>query len=215
MSRVRRALLLALAAAFSAAAGAQDRPGDFDFYVLSLSWSPTWCATDGQGSSSPQCRRGSGFGFVVHGLWPQYEEGYPESCYDGRAPWAPEKIATEMADLMPDRDLVFHEWRRHGTCSGLAPEDYFKLGREAYERIAIPAIFQAPAHDQLTSASNAEQAFIAANAGLDADGIAISCDAGFLDEVRICLTRALAFRSCAEVDRRGCRQQELEVPAAD
>ena len=215
MRRVARALLLALAAAFSAGARAQDRPGDFDFYLLSLSWSPTWCATDGQGSGSPQCRRGAGFGFVVHGLWPQYEEGYPESCYEGSASWVPEKIATEMADLMPDRDLVFHEWRKHGACSGLSPEDYFAATREAYERIAIPAVFEGPAEDQTLSASDAEQAFIAANPGLDPDGIAISCDAGLLEEVRICLTPDLAYRSCAEVDRRGCRQQELEVPVAD
>lgn len=209
--RAARALLLALAATLPAAARAQDRPGDFDFYVLSLSWSPTWCATDGQGSGSPQCRRGAGFGFVVHGLWPQYEEGYPESCFEGRAPWAPDEIAAEMADLMPDRDLVFHEWRRHGTCSGLSQEDYFAATRAAYERIAIPAAFEDPAKDLTLSAREAENAFIAANNGLKADGIAIACGDGTFEEVRICLTRDLAFRACEEVERRGCRQRGLHL----
>ncbi len=207
----RAALGLTLAAALPAGAWAQDRPGDFDFYVLSLSWSPTWCATEGRSSGSPQCRPGAGFGFIAHGLWPQYEEGYPESCYEGRAPWVPDEIAEEMADLMPDRNLVFHEWRKHGTCSGLSPEEYFAATREAYQRIAIPAAFDSPARSLTLSAREAEEAFVAANPGLDADGVATSCDAGFLEEVRICLTRSLAFRACEDVDRRGCRQRELHL----
>ena len=209
--KAARALLTALAIA--SPARAEDGPGDFDFYVLALSWSPTWCATEGRGSASPQCHEGAGHGFVLHGLWPQRENGRPESCYEGRAPWVADEIALEMADIMPDRELVFSEWRKHGTCSGLSPEAYFATSREAHDRIAVPPAFAARG-DHTISASQAEESFIAANPGLETDGIAISCADGLLKEVRICLTRTLGFRSCAEVDRRGCRQKRLDLPAA-
>ena len=50
-------------------------PGKFDYYVLALSWSPEFCHSH---PANAQC---SGhFGFVVHGLWPQFVDGYPEHC---------------------------------------------------------------------------------------------------------------------------------------
>jgi ribonuclease T2 len=211
--KAARALLAALAI-IASPGRAEDRPGDFDFYVLALSWSPTWCATDGRGSASPQCGAGAGRGFVLHGLWPQHETGWPESCYQGHAPWVADEIAAAMADIMPDRELVFGEWRKHGTCSGLSPADYFATSRDAHDRIVVPPAF-APPGGRTISASEAEQSFIAVNPGLMAGGIAIACADGLLTEVRICLTRTLGFRSCAEVDRRGCRQKQLELPAAE
>jgi ribonuclease T2 len=211
--KAARALLTALAI-IASPGQAEDRPGDFDFYVLALSWSPAWCATDGRGSASPQCGAGGDRGFVLHGLWPQYEAGRPEFCYEGRAPWVADEIAAEMADIMPDRELVFSEWRKHGTCSGLSPASYFATSREAHDRIVVPPAF-AGRGSRSISASDAEQSFISVNPGMEADGIAISCADGLLEEVRICLTRALGFRPCADVDRRGCRQKRLELPAAN
>src|SRR5499427_7603553 len=64
-------------------ADAQDRwqsaPGQFDYYVLSLSWSPSFCETATGNARRQQCGARP-FSFVVHGLWPQYEHGFPESC---------------------------------------------------------------------------------------------------------------------------------------
>ena len=116
---------------------------------------------------------------------------------------------------MPEPRLVFGEWRKHGTCTGLSPDGYFALTREAYERVAIPAEFAAPDRHRTVSAGAVEQAFVAANPGLKPDGIAISCAEGFLEEVRICLTKDLSFRACREVDRNGCRQERLALPAAN
>ena len=164
--------------------------------------------------ASPQCGAGGARGLVLHGLWPQHETGRPESCYQDRAPWVADEIAAEMADIMPDRELVFSEWRKHGTCSGLSPAGYFATSREAHDRIVVPPAFAARG-GRTISASEAERSFIAVNPGLEADGIAIACADGLLKEVRICLTRTLGFRSCEEVDRRGCRQKRLELPAAN
>lgn len=199
-------LLLALAPSIARA----DSPGDFDFYVLSLSWSPTYCAGEGRNDRF-QCG-GRPFAFVAHGLWPQNERGYPRDCASPRGSGVPRAIVDSMLDIMPSPGLVRHEWRAHGTCSGLNQAQYFDLVRRAFDRVRIPAPF-VDVDDYLTVSPFAvEAAFRAANPGLRTDGIAVSCDARRLKEVRICLTRDLAFRPCPEVDRGACRRDRLVMP---
>jgi ribonuclease T2 len=196
-----------------AAAQGGDRPGEFDFYVLSLSWSPTYCATTGERRGDErQCGAGKAHGFVVHGLWPQYERGFPSDCrVTGRTPTRAQVDA--MLDLMPSPGLVRHEWRKHGTCTGLDPQSYFALARKAARSVAIPEAFQSARDDRSTSPADVERAFIAVNPRLRPSMIAVGCSGRMLSEVRICMTKDLAFRPCAEVDRRACRADRLEAPA--
>lgn len=206
--RVRAAALCSFLLSIAGAAQAAD----FDFYVLALSWSPAWCASAQARPDSAQCAKDSGLGFVVHGLWPQYETGYPEYCASARVP---EPVVDSVLDIMPDRRLVEHEWRKHGTCSESPAADYFATTRAAFERVTVPAEFENVAENRTASAAAIEAAFAAANPGLPADGIAIVCSDGWFREVRVCLERSLAFRSCEEVDTQGCRQKSLRVIAAD
>ncbi len=197
----------ALAALTSASLGA-GRPGDFDFYVLSLSWSPSYCET-ARRPDPEQCAAGDK-GFVVHGLWPQYERGYPDYC--ARTARLPRSIVASVADLMP-ASLAQYQWEKHGTCAGLRPERYFDLVRRARERVAIPDAF-APLDDPLrTSPQAVEQAFLAANPGMSERGIAVTCSRSGTIEVRICLTQRLDFRRCTEVDAGACRERTIELPA--
>lgn len=208
---IRIAALASLLAVAAFPASAQGRPGDFDFYVLSLSWSPTYCATDHR-PDPLQCRDGARHGFVVHGLWPQNESGYPESCPTDEPLRVPRDLAESIHDIMPSLDLIGHEWRKHGTCSGLTQEDYFATTRAAFGKIAIP--------DELESGGThlssraIEQAFAAANPGLGERAMAVSCKSGRFAEIRICMTRDLDFRRCAEVDSRGCSERRLQVPSS-
>jgi ribonuclease T2 len=121
----------------------QNTPGQFDFYVLSLSWSPSFCeevAERGSGGRSQQAQCGGRpFSFVVHGLWPQYEHGYPEYC--DRDSWLDRNVMTSMLDLMPAPGLIFNEWKKHGTCSGLAARGYFEAIRRARAAVKIPPEF--------------------------------------------------------------------------
>lgn len=201
----------ALAVFTAAPAAAQDKPGAFDFYVLSLSWMPSFCADNS--ASSQTCHTRSNAGFLLHGLWPQKEHGYPEYCAGRRPERIAAEIGTSMIDIMPDRRLVFSEWRKHGACSGLAPEPYFALARKAFERISIPASLKQVNAPTTLSAQAVEAAFVASNPGLTGDGIALSCPEGRIGEVRICMTRDLSFRTCPEVDARGCHKTSLAVPA--
>ncbi len=199
-------------AAFLLAAGpalAAGIPGDFDFYVLSLSWSPTYCATDSRPDPA-ECNRH--FGFVVHGLWPEYENGYPSDCPSNMPRTVRQATVDALADIMPGAGLINHEWRTHGLCSGLNQEAYFATLRRALAAVTVPASLSEARRDRKTSPRAIEQAFIAANPRLSETGIAVTCTRGLLDEVRICLTRNLAFRHCPAIDRRGCGVPDVTVP---
>lgn len=204
-------LLALLAAMGAASAQDRDQPGRFDFYVLALSWSPTYCAETK--SKAQQCSGGKSHGFVVHGLWPQYVRGYPDFCA-ARAPYVPDATVDGVFDIMPSKGLILHEWRKHGTCTGLSPEAYFDLVRKARARIAIPEVFAAPTRAFSMTSAEIEDAFRGANPGLGADMVAVDCGGGRFREVRVCLTKDLTFTSCAEVDQRACSaKRTLSVPA--
>jgi ribonuclease T2 len=209
---------LVLIVCAAAPAAAQDRrqnaPGAFDFYVLSLSWSPSFCAEaeerGGRGNRSQQCS-GRPYSFVVHGLWPQYEAGYPEYC-EQPAPRLPRNIMTSMLDLMPAPGLIYNEWDKHGTCAGLPAKAYFEAVRKARAAIKIPPEFLDLSEAKTVAPSAIEDAFIKANPKLTNSAIAVTCNRTRLSEVRICLSKDLAFRSCDEVDRQACRRDEVNMP---
>lgn len=193
----------------SAATAEADTPGDFDFYVLALSWSPSWCEAEGD-EDHPQCDGSRPFAFVVHGLWPQYERGWPEFCDFRDEPTRREVEA--MTDIMPSRGLVRHQWRKHGSCSGLDPDDYFDLVRDAQRKVRIPPALSRLDRYVTVDPDAVETAFRAANPDIPANGIAVTCDGRRLREVRVCLTADLDFRSCDEVDRKACERDTIVMP---
>jgi len=185
----------------------------FDFYVLALSWSPGYCTSEGERANRQQCGQGADFDFIVHGLWPQFDRGWPEFC-DTDEPLSVERDRAEaMADIMPSTGLVRHQWKKHGSCTGLTQADYFATTREAFARVAIPETFLDRASIQRLEPESVEQAFLDANPDLPATSVAVTCDRRFLRDVRICLTRDLAgYASCPEVDRRDCPLPTVVVP---
>jgi ribonuclease T2 len=204
-----RQFLLAIAALCcgGAASAEGERAGDFDYYVMSLSWSAAWCALEGDARNDPQCDAGRGLTFVLHGLWPQYETGWPSYCRTTeRDPTRAE--TAEMADVTGGSGLAFYQWKKHGRCSGLSARDYYKLGRQAYERVTIPALFADVSRQLDVPASVIEDAFLEANPGLSRDEITITCQDGLIQEARICLTPDLGFRRCGDDVIRDCRLKD-------
>jgi ribonuclease T2 len=200
----------------AAGAPAQDRrqnqSGQFDFYVLALSWSPTYCEASAEKGRAPkeQCG-GRPYAFIVHGLWPQYERGFPEYCQNP-APRLDRNIVSSMLDLMPAPRLIFHEWDRHGVCSGLGARGYFDTVRKARAQVKIPDAYIELSKPMTVTPDEVESAFVASNPGLTRKGIAVTCDSRRVQEVRICLTKDLNFRDCEDVDRRACRRDRLVMP---
>ncbi|WP_350335049.1 ribonuclease T2 [Coralliovum pocilloporae] len=208
---------LALALWFSAGnAHAADRssrgvPGEFDYYVLALSWSPSYCDAAGDRANRLQCSSGRRFSFVVHGLWPQYERGWPQYC-DRDAGRLTRSQVDSVLDIVPSPGLVRHEWQKHGTCSGLSGDGYLEHLRKAYDKVRIPEAFARIDRYLTVDPIKVEKSFLKINADLPGDGIAVTCDRRRLREVRICFTRDLEFRPCHAVDTRACRKRRVVMP---
>src|SRR5260370_12829210 len=221
ISRFLISLALLACAALTGLAGtasAQDRrqntPGEFDFYVLSLSWSPSFCEAASErgsgGRSQVQCGDRP-FSFVVHGLWPQYEHGFPNYC-QRPSPRLDRNIMSSMLDLMPAPGLIFSEWDKHGTCSGLSARAYFETIRKARSAVKIPEEFLEFSEPKTISPIHTEDAFIKVNPRSAASAIAATCDKTQLGELRICMSKDLQFRACEEIDRRACRRDRVIMP---
>ncbi len=201
---------LALARRHPHAAAPTDVPGHFDYYLLALSWSPGYCVV--HPGDRNQCQ-GRGFGFLLHGLWPQNNSGgYPQTCETNVGV----DHAAELVGrgLYPSPQLMAHEWEHHGTCSGLAPMDYFRTADRATAVLRIPSAFEAPRTDQHLSPEQILAAFGAANPALPPHAMAVGCSRNELSEVRLCLTRNLLPRPCGHGVRNSCPAAPILVRAA-
>jgi ribonuclease T2 len=183
------------------------RAGEFDYYVLALSWSPNWCALEGDARGSDQCDTRHDHGWVLHGLWPQYHRGWPSFCSTARRP--PSRgMTAAMADIMGSGGLAWHQWRKHGVCSGLSAAEDFTLSRAAYDGITRPEVFRRLDRPVRLPAQVVEEAFLKANPRLDRDGITITCKDGHIQEARICLSRDLDPVPCGRDVVRDCRMRD-------
>lgn len=198
---MRHLLVILLALLPLTARGDGERAGDFDYYVLALSWSPNWCALEGDERDAEQC--GEDFGWVVHGFWPQYEEGWPAYCPTvERSP--SRQVTAAQADLFGAGGAAWYQWKKHGVCSGLSAEHYYRLAREAWARVNRPEVLRKLDRPVRLPASVIEQAFLQANPGWEPDMVTITCRSGHIQEARICFTRALEPRACGADVVRDC-----------
>ena len=205
-----RTHLLAAAVLFGAGSAAAD---DFDYYVGVFSWNATWCALEGDARDAPQCDPREDIGFVLHGLWPQYEDGgWPEYCETGvRDPRRAETDA--MADVFGSRGLAWHQWKKHGRCAGLDPADYFALAREIWEGVSRPQALRQLGRDVRIDPDVVEAAFLDANPALKGTGVSVNCRDGHVYEVRVCFSKALTPRACTGKVARDCRLDSALLPA--
>lgn len=187
---------------------ADDTPANFDFYLLTLSWAPEFCAMHTSSRSSAECDTKRHNGLVVHGLWPENNNGsYPEKC----APAQPVAQATvqQMLTIMPDRGLIQHEWATHGTCSGLSTADYFSNIQTAFGKLQVPQELRAVTPQSNMSPSEIEQKFAVANHA-SPEAFRVFCSGGELAAVEVCLTKDLQFRRCGPAVR-DCRASQVTV----
>ncbi|MFV0410621.1 MAG: ribonuclease T2 family protein [Paracoccus sp. (in: a-proteobacteria)] len=190
------------------AGGSTGKAGEFDYYVVALSWSPNWCAANFDKRDTAQCDEGGKVDFVLHGLWPQYEDGWPQNCRTTeRDPARRESQA--MADIMGSGGLAWYQWQKHGRCTGLSAAAYYDLSREAFDAITLPEYFVDLSKDISIPPTLIEDAFMEANSTMSRDGITVTCTGEDLQEVRICLTRDLKPRDCAPDTVRDCTRKAV------
>lgn len=189
-----------------------ERAGDFDYYVMSLSWSANWCALTGDARGDPQCDAGRGLTWTLHGLWPQYEDGYPSYCRTtARDPSRGETAA--MADIMGGPGLAFYEWKKHGRCAGISANDYYTKARNAYQAVTIPPVFAKITKDLKVPADVIEGAFLESNPQFSADQITVTCSDGMIQELRVCLTTDLNPRRCGSDVIKDCTLKDALLDA--
>ncbi|MEB4591968.1 ribonuclease [Candidatus Thiothrix sp. Deng01] len=194
---------------------ADGEPGKFDYYVMSLSWSPDYCASSPSASNNdPQCAVGKKLGFVLHGVWPQYNRGYPSDCSDDKMP---ESLVKKYQGLYPSKKLYFHEWEKHGTCSGLTPDKYLSFSQQLKGSLAIPANYDQPAKPFRVTADALKKDFIAANPALQAGDLSVFCSGSgrFLQELRVCYSQDGKPAECGKdvlaSSRKSCGQPDFLV----
>jgi ribonuclease T2 len=197
----------------------RSQAGVFDYYLLAMSWSPTFCAENGhRGGNEDQCApRARPYAFVLHGLWPQHNRGWPEDCASSDRGFVPRPVARRMLDIMPSERLVFHEYRKHGTCSGLGVDGYFDLARQLFQKVRIPQRYVNVEDNRLFVGVNEVVAdFVRENPGLKPDMVVVSCGGpgNRLKEVRVCFDKGGDFRACGhnETQRRLCAADRMFVP---
>jgi len=181
---------------------------DFDYYLLTLSWAPEFCATNPSGKSSAECAPNKHMGLVVHGLWPQYNNGkWPQGC--STSPPVSSATVNHMMPIMPGSSLIQHEWAKHGTCSGLSTQDYFAAIEKLYTGLQVPGDFKKPTNKAETSPSDVEGEFASAN-GAPKEAFRISCPQNEFSAVEICLTRDMQYQACPSTVKE-CRTSQIEV----
>lgn len=184
---------------------------DFDYYVLALSWTPSFCAIEGDAKGRDQCDDRHDYGWTLHGLWPQYHQGWPDYCQTlERAP--SRRMTNEMTDIMGASGLAWHQWNKHGTCSGLSAGAYFDLSRQAYEGVVRPQVFRKLTDTVKLPASVVEDAFLKANPNLDQDMLTVTCKSNHIQEVRICLSKTLEPVPCGRDVIKDCTLSNALFP---
>jgi ribonuclease T2 len=168
---------------------------DFSHYLLVLSYAPDFCAQPTGRKDPRECSPGRKLGFIVHGLWPQNDNGRgPENCSGSPVS---RSIIQATLPYIPVDSLIQHEWRTHGTCSGLTSADYFAALRKARDSIQIPADLNQPGQSLTLTQAQIQAKLAAANPHLPAGAIALSCYRdNELQEIRICLNKDLTPRPC-------------------
>ncbi|HKD06204.1 MAG TPA: hypothetical protein VKB79_09915 [Bryobacteraceae bacterium] len=167
----------------------------FAYYLLVLSYAPDFCDQPTGNKDPRECGAGRHVGFVVHGLWPQGETSRgPENC--GSASPVGQSIIDAMLHYFPTESLIQHEWKAHGTCSGLSVDDYFAAVKKARDSVTIPDALT-PSSQLSLAPADIESELASANPRFAASAFRVSCYPDKeLQEVRICLNTDLTPRAC-------------------
>jgi ribonuclease T2 len=173
-----------------------SQPGAFSYYMLVLSYAPDFCAEPGGPKNYRECGPGRRIGFVVHGLWPESGTGRgPEDC--GTVSPVSQAIIGMTLSYIPTESLIQHEWRTHGSCTGLDAASYFGFLRKARDLVRIPPDLDQPSQPLQLSQPDLDGRMAAANSSFPRDAFQLSCYRDdSLQEVRICFNKDLSPHSC-------------------
>jgi ribonuclease T2 len=204
--RVSTVFIIVAALALTYNAIQNNKP--FDYYILALSWSPSFCLNNPEHKKSAQCTETDRDTFIVHGLWPQYINGWPSWCDTGQHNIAP-SVMKSMQDIMPGERLIQHQWRKHGSCTGLSSHEYFEKTLKAYKSIVLD--FKDISGSEQSTASIIEN-ILAQNTKLRKENFILTCRNRRLHELRVCLSKSLKFIPCQNLETSMCEREIIYLP---
>lgn len=182
-------------------------PGQFDLYLLTVSWEPGYCATSA-GKGTAECKNPPRF--ALHGLWPENTNGtYPAFC----VPAAPgPSDPSVFQDLYPDPSFLLSEWNKHGVCSGTSADTYFTNARQALQSLSLPPTLTG---DQVPPSLTPEallQLFATANPGKPPDAFRLSCGSNHFSAIQMCVDKTMQPVSCAQIKTCGATSVVIDPP---
>ena len=186
-------------------------PGQFDYYVLNLSWAPEFCHTLETLSPAERAEKGSEECATPHtsvlpGLWPQNFDGtYPASCAERPGPVHPER----NLDMTPSLPLLKHEWAKHGTCTTLSPEAFFATARQVYSSVEFPQTFKRLDHEIMLRPDEILDMFYKANPSFPEGSFVLSCGHNYLTAIEACFSKEGKPIACQNL--RSCRANVVKV----
>lgn len=185
-------------------------------FLLSLSWSPTYCLEQDPRGKTPQCQinKPKKYRFIVHGLWPQpiTDTGgkHLNYCRDVSVKLEA-SIVKNYFYLMPSSGLMLHQWRKHASCGNFTQKIYFKTIENMYEQFKIGNLL----HD-ITATTNYDLKMIIQKItshipNITTDNIVIACRNNQLSEVRVCLNNDYTVRKCyySEIKSGRCSKDSI------
>ena len=143
-----------------------------------------------------------------HGLWPQASSGPPPMSCSNASPVAAATV-DHMVNFMPSRGLIQHEWQEHGSCSGLSAQDYFAQAEKAFTHVQVPQQYRSMDHEQQFWVADIEKKFSEANQA-PTWAFRISCHAGELVSLEVCVDKNLQYRRCTKSVRE-CPVSQVEM----
>ena len=182
------------------------RAEGFDYYTFAISLTPAFCDQNPKWRNSVQCRER--LPLSVHGLWPERKQGRtPENCSGGVLALSP-TLEKNLRGTMPDASLRQYQWKKHGRCSGLAPEAYFAMIDREFMEMKWPDLLKPRGRDTIVERDVVLREIRRLNPGLPERGVMLRCEKGgrppLLNEIRICLDASGRPADCAANYRPNC-----------
>ncbi|WP_318437042.1 ribonuclease T2 [Photobacterium leiognathi] len=173
--------------------------GDFDSYVLALTWQPGFCEHFSYKGTKPECNAINDgklkiTNLTLHGLWPNKASCGTSYGYCDRYARLDLSRSTikEIAPWMPNfyyqTKFGEYEWKKHGTCQTRNADDYFLTATKLVEKVDASPIGQFIKDNigRNVSVSSFKKQ-LTSKFGSDAvDRISLACTQGkYLNEVRL------------------------------
>jgi ribonuclease T2 len=103
-----------------------------------------------------------------------------------------------------------HEWSKHGTCTTLAPDEFFAQAHKAFHSLRIPKVFKDLDHEVSLKPDEILGSFAKANPSFPKGSILLSCVDSRLTAIEACFAKD-SLKPIACQGLRGCDARDIRI----